>query len=226
MLGFASADSGRVGIYGYDLGTGRLKRKAIAPRDSSVLHTFGDVAVAPNGDVYVSDSQAPWILKLPSGGDSLVRFATHPLFRSLQGMAITPDGATMFAADYSHGLVRIDLASRSVVLLGTPPGVTVLGVDGLYLHRGALVGIQNGVTPPRIVRFCLDSAGRSVTRVDVLDRNSSAADEPTLGVVVGDSLFYVGTSQWDKFDDAGQRVAGARLRPATVLRVALAAGCR
>jgi sugar lactone lactonase YvrE len=226
MMGFTPADSGRVGVYGYDLETGRLKRSVWMPRDSSVAHTFGDVAVAPNGDVYVSDSQAPWIHKLPVGGDSLVRFVSHPLFRSLQGMAISPDGATMFAADYSHGLIRIDLGARSVSLLSAPRGVTLLGVDGLYLHRGNLVGVQNGVTPPRVVRFCLDATARGVRRVDVLDRNSAAADEPTLGVVVKDSLFYVATSQWDKFDDAGQRVAGTTLRPATVLGLALSPPCQ
>ena len=113
MEGFAAGDGGRVGVYGYDVDTGRLVRKAWMSRDASVTHTFGNVAIAPNGDVYASDSQAPWILVLPAGGDSLVRFATHPLFRSLQGMAITPDGSTMYVADYSHGLLRVDLASRA-----------------------------------------------------------------------------------------------------------------
>ena len=117
-------------------------------------------------------------------------------------------------------------ASRSVSLLGAPSAVTLLGVDGLYLHRATLIGVQNGVTPPRVVRFCLDSTGRAVRRLEVLDRNSPAADEPTLGVIVGDSLFYVATSQWDKFADAGERVAGTTLRPATVLGLGLSPGCQ
>jgi sugar lactone lactonase YvrE len=227
MDGFTPADSGRVGIYAYDLDTGRLRRKAWMTRDSSVTHTFGDVAVAPNGDVYASDSQAPWIAKLALGADSLVRFLSHPLFRSLQGMAITPDGKTMFVADYSHGLVRVDLETRSVALLGVPRGVTQLGVDGLYWHRGALIGVQNGVTPPRIVRFCLDSTGRNVRALEVLERNP-AADEPTLGAIVGDSVFYVATSSWEKYGDDGKRVARIALRPPTVLGLALEsrAACR
>jgi sugar lactone lactonase YvrE len=221
MEGFAASDSGRVGVFGYDLDSGRLRRAVWAPRDSSVAHTFGDVAVAPNGDVYVSDSQAPWLVRLPKGGDSLVRFMTHPLFRSLQGMAITADGAAMYVADYSHGLLRVDLTTRSVVPLRVATTVTALGIDGLYLHRGALIGVQNGVTPARLVRFCLDADGRGVRRAEVIDRNPALADEPTLATIVGDSAFYVATSQWDKFDDAGHRAAGAILRPASVLGVAL-----
>ena len=228
MEGFTSSDSGHVGVFGYGLESGRLRRAAWAPRDSSTAHTFGDVVVAPNGDVYVSDSQAPWILRLAAGGDSLARFTTHPLFRSLQGMAITPDGKTMYVADYSHGLLRIDLASRDVSAMRVPANVTTLGIDGLYLHRGALIAVQNGVVPARLVRFCLDADGRGVRRAELLDRNPALADEPTLGTIVGDSAFYVATSQWDKFDDAGRRAAGTTLRPASVLGVALesASACR
>ena len=227
MEGFTPADSGRVGVYGYDLETGRLVRKAWMARDSSTAHTFGDVAVAPNGDVYVSDSEAPWILCLGRGSDSLVRFVAHPLFRSLQGMAITPDGATMYVADYSHGLLSVSLASHAVTPLGSPQSMTLLGVDGLYLHRGALIGVQNGVIPARVARFCLDSTGRSVRRLEMLDRNPTVADEPTLGTVVGDSLFYIATSEWEKYDDSGKRIEGTRLRPVTVLGLSLdsQAGC-
>jgi sugar lactone lactonase YvrE len=228
MEGFTLSDSGRVGVYGYDLETGRLVRKAWMPRDSSTAHTFGDVAVAPNGDVYVSDSEAPWILRLANGSDSLARFVTHPLFRSLQGMAITPDGATIYVADYSHGLLSVSLATRAVTPLSAPQSMTLLGVDGLYLHRGALVGVQNGVVPARVARFCLDSSGRSVRRLELVDRNPAVADEPTLGTVVGDSLFYVATSAWEKYDDNGKRIEGTRLRPVTVLAVPLRSesGCR
>lgn len=228
MEGYAAADSGRVGVYGFDLETGRLARKAWMARDSSAAHTFGDVAIAPNGDVYVSDSQAPWILEMRAGSDSLVPVLTHPLFRSLQGMAITPDGATMYVADYSHGLLRVSLASKTVSVLAAPPGVTLLGVDGLYWHRGALIGVQNGVMPARVVRFCLDPSGRSVRRLEVLDRNPAVADEPTLGAIEGDSFVYIATSEWEKYDDAGKRIAGTKLRSAVAVSVALdsPSGCR
>jgi len=223
MEGFTPADGARVGVFAYDLESGRLRRKVWLPRDSATAHTFGDVAVVPNGDVYVSDSQAPWIFKLAAGADSLERFLTHPLFRSLQGMAITPDGATMYVADYSHGIVQVSLGSRTVIPLGASRGVTQLGVDGLYWHRGSLIAVQNGVAPARVVRFCLDSSGRSIRGLETLDRNPSVADEPTLGAIAGDSLFYVATGAWEKYDDTGKRIAGTRLRPATVLALSLGA---
>ena len=119
-------------------------------------------------------------------------------------------------------------SSRAVTALRSAPGVTLLGIDGLYLRRGALIAVQNGVAPPRLVRFCLDRAGDAVTRAEVLDRNPSLVDEPTLGTIVGDSAFYVATSQWEKFSAAGHRMARGALRPAMVVGVALesASACR
>ena len=227
MVPFTPADRGRAGAFAYDIDTGRLRRRVWLPRDSAA-HTLGDVAVAPNGDVYASDSQSPWILKVPPHGDTLQRFMTHPLFRSLQGMAIVPDGRTMYVADYSHGILRIDLVARTATALRPGQRVTLLGVDGLYMRDGALLAVQNGVVPARVVRFCLDASRALVERAHVLDRNPALADEPTLAAVVGDSVFYVATSQWEKFDDTGRRRPGSTLKSVTVVgvRIPPAQDCR
>ena len=222
MVPYSVDDSGRAGVFAYDIDARTLRRRVWLARDSSA-HTLGDVVVAANGDVYATDSQTPWILKVPAAGDTLERFMTHPLFRSLQGMAIAPDGRLMYVADYSHGVLRVDLVTRTVTALRSAPGVTLLGIDGLYERDGALIGVQNGVVPARVVRMCLDDAHARVQRIQVLDRNPDLADEPTLAAVVGDSLFYVATSQWEKFDDAGRRRAGTVLEPATVVGVAIPA---
>jgi hypothetical protein len=134
----------------------------------------------------------------------------------------------MYVADYSHGLLRVDLVARTVAALRAAPGVTLLGIDGLYLHDGTLIAVQNGVTPARVVRFCLDAEGTSVRRADVLDRNPALADEPSLGAVVGDTVFYVATSQWEKFDDTGRRRPGTVARPVTIVGAPLerAPACR
>jgi hypothetical protein len=156
-----------------------------------------------------------------AGSDSLARVAAHPLLRSPQGMAITPDGRAMYVADYSHGILRVELPGGRVSAVPSPAGTTTLGIDGLYLHGRALVGIQNGVAPPRVVALCLAPGGERITRLAVLDRNAAVADEPTLGAIAGGALHYVATSAWEKYDDAGRRVPGTTLRPVTVLRLPL-----
>ena len=73
-----------------------------------------------------------------------------------------------------------------------PPGATNLaGIDGLYLHGGALVGIQNAVGHPRIVRLPLAADGRAATRIDVIESGSPIVDNPTTGVIIDAALVFM-----------------------------------
>jgi hypothetical protein len=220
MSGFGPADNGRTGLFRYDLGSGRLTGRFLV-RPDGAPHALGDVTISRSGDVYASDSRSPAIYLVRAGSDSIEGFLTSPLLLSAQGMALTPDERSMYLADYSRGILRIDMASRAVALLPTSDSVLALGIDGLYLVDGRLVGIQNGVTPHRVVRLTLSPAGDSVTAGQVLERAHPRYAEPTLGVVVDHQLYYVANSQWERFGEDGHIAApDALLRP-TVLRLRL-----
>jgi sugar lactone lactonase YvrE len=220
MSGYTPTDSGRSGLFRYDLASGRLTGRFLVPPDGA-QHALGDVTISRRGDVYASDSRSPAIYLVRSGGDSLERFLTSPLLLSAQGMALTPDERTMYLADYSRGILRIDLTSRAVTLLPTSDNVLALGVDGLYLVDGRLVGIQNGVEPHRVVRLTLSPAGDSITAGEVLERAHPRYAEPTLGVIVGHDLCYVANSQWERFGEDGHLADSTALLPPTVLRLRL-----
>lgn len=187
---------------------------------TSAGHTLGDVTMGPTGDVFVSDSREPVLYRLASGTRELERF-TDPLFRSLQGIAASPDGVHVYVADYSHGLLRVNVRTRAVIRLPDAPSSTSLGVDGLVWYNGSLIGIQNGAAPARVVRFRLDASGSRIVRQEVIDRHTGVADEPTIGTIVGNTFVYVANSQWEKHDDQGVRLPGARLAPAVLLALPL-----
>jgi len=171
--------------------------------------------------VYASDSRSPAIYLVRAGGDTVQRFLTSALLLSAQGMALTPDERTMYLADYSRGILRIDLTSRTLTLLRTSVNVLALGIDGLYLVDARLIGIQNGVAPHRVVRLMLSPAGDSITAGEVLERAHPRYAEPTLGVVVDHDLYYVANSQWERFREDGGIDAPDRLQPPRVLRLRL-----
>jgi len=201
----------------------RLRDGAIERRwniESPGPHTLGDLAIGPGGDVFVTDSDQPVLYRLRSGGDTLERI-THPLFRSSQGMAPSPDGRVVYVADYSHGILRVDLATSAVARLDDAPHSTSLGCDGIVWDRGAIIAVQNGVSPARIMRFVLDSSGRRIVSADVLDRNSVIADEPTIGTIADGEFVYVANSQWEKFTESGTRKPDVRLTSPVLLAVPL-----
>jgi hypothetical protein len=215
--GYREADSALAALLKIDPATGAILARYPAP--PSEPHVLGDIALTPAGDVLVSDSRSPVIFRLRSGADSLEGFR-HPLFRSLQGIAPSPDGQTIYLADYSHGLFRWRPEAGTLTRLTAPPGVTTLGLDGILLVGNSIVGVQNGVYPPRVIRYTLGRDDR-LTRADVIDRHWPLADEPTNLTRMGDQLLYLATSQWEKYNDDGSRKAGTHLGPTVVLALKL-----
>jgi len=220
MEGYDTADAGRSGVFAFDLRTGALRARYLIPPDGQP-HALGDVVVTRTGDVYASDSRAPAIYRIARGADSIERFLTSPLLLSAQGMALDTDERTMYVADYARGLLRVDLATRTVRPVPADDGVLALGIDGLYRVGGDLIGVQNGVEPHRVVRLHLERGGDRITRAEVLERARPDYAEPTLGVMVGGALYYVANSQWERFRDDGTIDSPRRLRRPLVLRLPL-----
>jgi len=131
------------------------------------------------------------------------------------------NGATLYVADYSLGMLRVDLATNTVTRLDDAPGSTSIGCDGIVWDGDAIVAVQNGVAPARVVRFVIDPGGSRIARTEVLDRNVAIADEPTIGTIVGREFVYVANSQWEKYTDAGERKRDRALTPTVLLGVPL-----
>jgi sugar lactone lactonase YvrE len=219
MRDYTPADSAIAALLKVRISDGAIVARWDLP-PSAAGHTLGDVAVSASGDVFTSDSREPVLYRLRRGAMELESFR-DPQFRSLQGIAIPPDGRHVYVADYSHGLLRVDLTSKQVTRVADAASSTSLGVDGLVWYDNSLIGIQNGVALPRVVRFYLDRDGMQIVRQEVIDRNSDVADEPTIGVLIGDEYVYVANSQWEKHGDNGVRIAKVTLGPVRLLSLTL-----
>ena len=220
MRGYSPADSGQSALLRYDLDSGKLTGRYPVPADGRA-HGLGDLVITTAGDVYTSDSRAPVIYRLAAGAGALVPHAESPLLTSAQGLALAPDEQTLFVADYARGILRVDLQSREVALLPAGDSVAALGIDGLYYVDGALVGIQNGVTPWRVVRLRLSPEGDRILSSEPLERAHPSHNEPTLGVVVGHDLYYVANSQYERFTGDGRVAQPDSLDLPVVLRLRL-----
>jgi hypothetical protein len=219
MEGYTPADSSIAAIVRVRIADGTIERRWDLP-PTPRGHALGDLTIGPNGDVFITDSNDPVLYRLRPGADTLESIR-HPLFRSLQGMATPPDANVLYVADYSHGMLRVDLATQAVTRLDDAPSSTSLGCDGLVWYRGSIVAIQNGVAPARIMRFVLDRTGTRIARAEVLDRNTGIADEPTIGTIAGGEFVYVANSQWEKFTESGARIPARRLTAPVLLSVPL-----
>jgi hypothetical protein len=219
MQGFKKEDDGKSGIFKYDLKTARLLEKYLLSNETE-KHVLGDLILNKKGDVFASDSVSPYLFVIDSDTNKLEIFLKHDSFSSLQGMTLTPDEKTMFVADYSKGIFKLDLATKEFVQLKPAPNVALIGIDGLYLHQGKLIAIQNGTNPNRVIRLSMNPAQTEITGFTTLEANHPNFDEPSLGVLVGQDLYFVANTQWSLVNEKAE-LQTDKLQNPVILRLKL-----
>ncbi len=217
MRGFKKENDGKSGIFKYDLATGKLLGKYLLGNESE-KHALGDLIVNTRGDVFATDSVSAKIYSIDSQTDRLEVFLENDFFESPQGLTFTPDEKFMYVADYSKGIFKIEIKTRKMIQLAPANDVTVLGIDGLYFHRGKLVAIQNGTNPPRVLQLSFNE--NQITKSKTLETNHADFNEPTLGVVVGEDFYFIANSQWNNVNEKGE-LAVEKLREPLILRLKL-----
>jgi len=183
--GFDAENPMASGLFGFDLTTGELRQEYLV--DPSVTG-LNDVAVAPNGDIYVSGSQ---IHVLRNGSDKLQPLPTETESFGANGLTVDPAGTKLFISSYPVGIGVIELDTGSLRFLDSPAERPLYGIDGLYWHEGDLVGIQNGIQPWRLLRMRLNRDVTEVTSVEVIEFANEALT-PTTGAIDGNRIIYVG----------------------------------
>lgn len=220
MQGYVEAEHrGKAALHEIDPSTGHSRARY--PRESAGRHLLNDLVIAPDGALYVTDSEAGEVLMLrPGPGAQFESVAPAGEFGYPNGIALSDDGSVLFVADFVRGLTAIPLATRRLRVLPHPRGAATHGFDGLYFHRGALVGVDNGAGGGRIVRLELAPDLGSIVGVEVLEAGHPDFLIPTTGVLDGDSLVYIANSQLRSFE-GGQIFPPERLFPVQVLRLRL-----
>jgi hypothetical protein len=220
MRNYKEEDNGKSEIFKYDVTSGRLLKKYLLP-NTPERHWLGDLAVNSRGDVFATDSVSPAIYVIDHHKDELELFTKGPPFANAQGLAFTPDEKHLLMTDYSLGVFLIDVKTREYRNLPAPPDTTLLGIDGLCAYRGSLIGVQNGINPNRIVRVFLNADSTKIEKLQVLEVNNPLFNEPTLGVVVGNSFYFTANSQWSAVDQKGQIQSTENLKGPIILKLRL-----
>jgi hypothetical protein len=220
MVNFSKEEEGRSGVLKFDLRTGKLVKKYLLSNNPKP-HWLGDLTINSHGEVFATDSLTPALYLIREGSERLEPVLEGEPFVSPQGMAFESDERTLFLADYSKGLFRYDLKTKSLTQLTSAPGVTLVGIDGLYYYGGNLICIQNGTRPHRVARLILSNDATRVERLEVIEANNPLFDEPTLGVIVKDDFYYIANSQWGAVDKTGKLAPEDKLREPVIMKTSL-----
>lgn len=181
----------------YDARSGDLLVTHTVP-DPETPTIVNDQVIAPNGDVYVTDSTRPVVYRIPAtevrSAELGVERTLEPVFElpadsyvdgfNANGIVATDDGTTLLVVNSASGaLYRIDIATGTTtfVSLDRP----LLNGDGLLLRGRTLYAARNFDNLITEVRLSKDYT----TGVTVAERTYPGADVPaTIAFDRGDLL--------------------------------------
>ena len=158
----------------------------------------GDLVLSENGNCYVSDSAIPRIFMIKKNRAQIFYDGQETLV-NLQGITLNKN--TLFIADYLLGVHWMSLTDKEPQPVSIDPPNNLAGVDGLYFYQNSLITVQNGVYHYRIGRYYLDDQNK-ILNFEFYEKASEYLDEPTLGVITDDRLYFVANSPWKYYEES------------------------
>jgi hypothetical protein len=186
-LWVVSANGGRSStVHKLQLISGRTLASIAVPEDLAPAR-FTDVAVTPQS-ILVLDSEGRRIFRAAKKGRTL-EVAMRLAVPAATVLAPVSDALVYVAFD--RGLLRADLAARSMSVVEAPPNVNLTGISWMRPFRGSLVALQpTAEGTARLVRIRIDDGGRTVRGIDVLDENIPIAG-PTSAAITDNAVYYL-----------------------------------
>jgi hypothetical protein len=195
MEGFKPEIDGEAEILKVNIKTKTIESRYNVPGK----HIYGDLVVAKNGIVYISDSFNPVVYKIE---DNLMvpLFSINDRICNLQGLAFNADESKLYLADYFNGIAEIPVANPAVRRwLAFPDGTIQKGIDGLAWYNNSLIAVQNGVKPIRIIRYLLDNSG-NISGFKTIDNNRPEFNEPAFAYIVKDKCYFFANCPWPAYN--------------------------
>jgi hypothetical protein len=197
-LGKGAAE--RSALFALELDTGRVARRLVLPAPGR--HLLNDLALGGDGTVFVTDSEAGTVYRVPPGEDRFEAVLPAGSLIYPNGLVMTKDGAGLLVAASGPGLYRVDLASGSFREVQVPPGLHLQGIDGLTRLGGPtgdksrLVAVQNGIHPGRVALLELDGSETELRAIRVLAAGQTPLEGiPTTGDLAGTAYRFIANSQ-------------------------------
>jgi sugar lactone lactonase YvrE len=206
----------RNAVFSYDLKNGLLVNRYDAP-DANQLN---DLTVAADGTIYASDSGSGTLFRKKPAEKMLTPVGAKGALPGANGITQGADESLYVAI--STGIARINLSTAAPTRLAQPDTVVTGGCDGLYWHKGDLVGIQNVTNPGRVIRIAFADQGTRISGVTVLQSHHHPEfTEPTTGAITGDALYVIANSYVGHFQPNGSIKDPGQLKPTAIVSVPL-----
>lgn len=165
-------------IFVYDTATGRQLASLHNGRQGTDQTFLNDVAFAPDGSAYVTDSVQPVLYRIVPEGEgyrltTFLTFADGPVRYTaaagapginINGLAVTADGRYLLINKRNeNALFRVNLDTRAIIRVETAADMFNTA-DGLFLDGETLYAAQNTPRAVGVARFSADFSRATLER--------------------------------------------------------------
>lgn len=195
MLNATPAEAGRALLSRIDLARGRVAASFALPGPG----LLNDVALAPDGSVYVTESHGGTVYRLARDGTELRAILPPESFESPNGIVVLR-GGELLVADFDGLALVVDPsgAAPRIERLATPGDRYLGGIDGLALSGKRVIAIQNLVGRSRVWALTVDTRQRRVAMAALLLRGHPDFLNPTTGVATGNRFVFIADPKLQK----------------------------
>jgi sugar lactone lactonase YvrE len=193
-------------LLAYDLRDGRLVKKIDA-----APAMLNDLTLLADGSLFATDMGRHKVMRLAPDANALEIWAEELAFPN--GIVASEDGRFVYVGDFS-GVTRFDLRDQSRQKLASTTWLG--GIDGLSMHGGSLIAIQNTVGNPRVLR--IDPSNGEVA---LLESKHELFEIPTTGTVAGSDYYFIANPGLRSFDENHVIWPREKLQDPVMLRIAL-----
>ncbi len=188
MLNATPAEAGRAMLSRIDLARGRVA----ASHALAGPGLLNDVALAPDGSVYVTESHGGTVYRLAREGTELRAILPPESFESPNGIVVLR-GGELLVTDFDGLALVVDPsgAAPRIERLATPGDRYLGGIDGLALSGKRVIAIQNLVGRSRVWALTVDTRQRRVAQAALLLRGHPDFLNPTTGVATGNRFVFI-----------------------------------
>jgi sugar lactone lactonase YvrE len=194
-----SLEWGFSGLYKYHLKTGKLIEKYLLHKQGEKFF-MNDLVLDSNGTPYITDTRAQKIYTI-TPNNKLEVLLNLPSGHFPNGIDITPDGKYLFVAMYASPKAvygKIEIQSKKLDIIEINDNWPT-GADGLYYYQKSLVAILPSPEGDKIVQYQLNDDLLKIVEMNVIVENNPLLSQPSTGVVVGNKLYFIATSNLQLF---------------------------
>jgi WD40 repeat protein len=177
---------------------------SFSPKDTTFKY-LNDLAVASNGDVFITDSESNKIYTIQAKKAILEVYLETDEVKNSNGITISDDGKYLYLASDKKGIRIVERQTKRII---NESNQDYTGIDGLKFYKNSLIGIVNAKKSDEngIYRYFLNKENTTITRKEKMFSFKDESKIATTFSISNGYMYFVLNTQINNLDSESGKI--------------------